>query len=430
YAVAASLSELELKKILMDKMEANKSIERADTQRTLYNALVASYNSEKDIISSYEDVVLLKIGHDDKEKDQDPSARSDRGMKMQRTEEPSHNVEDISKHQDQDQATRTEEPLASFDEFNATTFDFSAFVLNTLQIPNLTQELLVGPAFNLLKGTCKSLTELEYHLEECSKATAEKLDWNNPENKPYPFNLRKPLPLIQDRPKCQSFYCYASNLTSSKDVYSRRRIITFTRLKIKRKYDYGYLEEIEVRRDDQQIYTFKEGDFSKLRLQDIKYMLLLLTQRRLSNLIVDEWYDLNVALRIKDGISVDEEMKSVRQEEGSGYGLEYRQAAILKEVNAQSGEVFWWQTVWGRPSATRKDHMIYHMLFSSFSQNQRDLPRDIPLDSVEVLRYDKRIKSEIKGKMPTEMELVLEQTQQGNLKIEVKVPDSSCLKNS
>ncbi|GJW46820.1 retrovirus-related pol polyprotein from transposon TNT 1-94 [Tanacetum coccineum] len=47
-------------------------------------------------------------------------------------------------------------------------------------------------------------------------------------------------------------------------------------------------------------------------------------------------------------------------------------------------------------------------------QNQRDLPRDILLDSVEVFRYDeKRSKSENKGKVPTEMELILEQTQQG-----------------
>nr|GEY58791.1 hypothetical protein [Tanacetum cinerariifolium] len=44
-------------------------------------------------------------------------------------------------------------------------------------------------------------------------------------------------------------------------------------------------------------------------------------------------------------------------------------------------------------------------------QNRRDLPRDIPLNSVEVLRYDKRSKSDIKGKVPTEMELILEQTQ-------------------
>ncbi|GJW62079.1 hypothetical protein Tco_0111414, partial [Tanacetum coccineum] len=202
------------------------------------------------------------------------------------------------------QVALAKEPPTSFDEFNDTTFDFSAFVMNQLKIPNLTQEILVGPAFKLLKGTCKSITELEYHLEECSKATTERLDWHDPENKPYPFDLRKPLPLIQDHqgrqiipkayfinkdleylkggdlsrrystfvtktkaatyelkwiedlvyelwspvvekydqhayfgtshwgPKCQSFYGYASNLTSSKDVYSRRRIIVVIKLTI------------------------------------------------------------------------------------------------------------------------------------------------------------------------------------------------------
>ncbi|GJU15403.1 hypothetical protein Tco_1143369 [Tanacetum coccineum] len=48
-----------------------------------------------------------------------------------------------------------------------------------------------------------------------------------------------------------------------------------------------------------------------------------------------------------------------------------------------------------------------------FNQNRRDLPRDIPLDSIVVLRYEKRSKCENKGKVPTEMELVMEQTQQG-----------------
>ncbi|GJX28320.1 hypothetical protein Tco_0236399 [Tanacetum coccineum] len=65
-----------------------------------------------------------------------------------------------------------------------------------------------------------------------------------------------------------------------------------------KKYDYGYLEEIEVRRDDQKLYTFKEGDFKRLRLQDIEDMLLLLVQQKLTNLTIDEWYDLNVALRM------------------------------------------------------------------------------------------------------------------------------------
>nr|GEW50480.1 hypothetical protein [Tanacetum cinerariifolium] len=48
------------------------------------------------------------------------------------------------------------------------------------------------------------------------------------------------------------------------------------------------------------------------------------------------------------------------------------------------------------------------------SQNWRDQPKEIPLDSVKVPRYDKRSKSEIKGKVTIEMELVLEHTQQGD----------------
>ncbi|GJX80632.1 hypothetical protein Tco_0328781 [Tanacetum coccineum] len=78
---------------------------------------------------------------------------------------------------------------------------------------------------------------------------------------------------------------------------------------------------------------------------------------------------------------------------------------------------------------SRSKHIVIRFYFIKEHQNQRDLPRDIPLDSVVVLRYEKRSKSENKGKVPTEMELVLEQTQQGHphrfegyLKMEVKVP--------
>ncbi|GJZ50131.1 hypothetical protein Tco_0604321 [Tanacetum coccineum] len=87
-------------------------------------------------------------------------------------------------------------------------------------------------------------------------------------------------------------------MSSSKDVYSRKRIIAVTKLLIMKKYDYCHLEEIEVRREDQKLYKFREGDFPRLRLQDIEDMLLLLVQNKLTNLIIDERYDLNVALRM------------------------------------------------------------------------------------------------------------------------------------
>ncbi|GKC26296.1 hypothetical protein Tco_1033590 [Tanacetum coccineum] len=76
-------------------------------------------------------------------------------------------------------------------------------------------------------------------------------------------------------PKRQQFYGFASNMTSPKDVYSRKQIIAVTILTIMKKYDYGHLEEIEVRKEDQQLYKFREGDFPRLRLQDIEDMLLL-----------------------------------------------------------------------------------------------------------------------------------------------------------
>nr|GEY44578.1 hypothetical protein [Tanacetum cinerariifolium] len=83
--VAASLLKFELKKILIHKMKENKSINRSDIQKNLYNALVESYNSDKDIFSSYGDVVTLKRGRDDQDKDEDPFAGSNRGSKTRRS---------------------------------------------------------------------------------------------------------------------------------------------------------------------------------------------------------------------------------------------------------------------------------------------------------------------------------------------------------
>ncbi|GJZ27174.1 uncharacterized mitochondrial protein-like protein [Tanacetum coccineum] len=98
---------------------------------------------------------------------------------------------------------RRQDPRESFDELTDTTFDFSAFVMNRLNVKTLTPELLAGPTFELMKGTCKSLTELEYFCEEVYKATTEKLDWINPEGRQYPHDLRQPLPLV---PNSQADY--------------------------------------------------------------------------------------------------------------------------------------------------------------------------------------------------------------------------------
>nr|GEV89639.1 hypothetical protein [Tanacetum cinerariifolium] len=64
YVVAANLSEMELKKILIKKTEGNKSIQCSDEQRNLYKA--------------------LRHRDDDADKDEEPFARPDRGSKRRK----------------------------------------------------------------------------------------------------------------------------------------------------------------------------------------------------------------------------------------------------------------------------------------------------------------------------------------------------------
>nr|GEX95146.1 hypothetical protein [Tanacetum cinerariifolium] len=77
--------KMELKKILIEKMKGNKSIQHSDEQRNLYKALVEAYESDKIILDTYGEVVTLKRRRDDNaDKDEEPSARPDRGSKRRR----------------------------------------------------------------------------------------------------------------------------------------------------------------------------------------------------------------------------------------------------------------------------------------------------------------------------------------------------------
>ncbi|GJT19559.1 hypothetical protein Tco_0878265 [Tanacetum coccineum] len=221
-------------------------------------------------------------------------------------------------------------PRESFDELTDNTFDFSAFVMNRLNVQTLTPELLAGPTFELMKGTCKSLTELEYFCKEVYKATTEKLDWINPEGRQYPHDLRQPLPLRayqmdrrlsaqlnvesndsqirQIRPlgnltlgqKAKTVLCICASKKGANHGREllKRWIIAVTKVEIVEWQNYKHLDWITVRRDDDVLYKFKEGDFHRLRIQDIEDMLLLLVQGKVTNLNVEERIAFNVSLRM------------------------------------------------------------------------------------------------------------------------------------
>nr|GEU92586.1 hypothetical protein [Tanacetum cinerariifolium] len=315
YVVAADLSEMELKKILIEKMEGNKSIHLSNEQGNLYKALVEAYESDKIILDTYGDTVTLKRRRDDDaNKDEEPSARPDQGPKKRRKGKEPESVSapkekatrsaDKSTHGSKSRQTSTsesataEEPMqttfemeepshpkldtgvddqpivessqppecfsqqkkpptpdrdwnktlsatyrsiqpwiselakqsnsrSSFNVLIDTPVDFSNFLMNWLKVDTLTPELLASPTYELMKGS-----------------------WG----------------------KRQQFYGFAVNRESTRDVYSKRRIIAVTELKIVEWHNYKNLDWITMRRDDDKLYKFKEGDFKRLRIQDIEDM--------------------------------------------------------------------------------------------------------------------------------------------------------------
>nr|GEX21652.1 hypothetical protein [Tanacetum cinerariifolium] len=341
HVVAANLFELELKKILIDKMESNKLIYRSDQQKTLYKALIDAYETDKVILETYRDIVTFKQRRDDEDEYEEPFAGSNRRSKRRRArkepelksapkektskstgsskegsksktrstdksaqaEEEVHTGKDLEElaHQEFETArpptpdrdwnktfpaihgliqpwistlAQKEDPRESFNKLIDTSLDFLVFVLNQLNVDTLTLALLAGLTFELVKGSCKSLTKAADYghikwIEDLVTSTIWSL-----------------VLIVYDKhalwgisywgQKRQQFYGYAINKESVRDVYSRNRIIAIKKLTIVEWHNYKHLEWITVRRDDDKLYTFKEGDYNRLRLQDIEDMMILL----------------------------------------------------------------------------------------------------------------------------------------------------------
>nr|GEU87511.1 hypothetical protein [Tanacetum cinerariifolium] len=111
----------------------------------------------------------------------------------------SNSEKEVTELKQVDLSTTLQKPPLSFDDLMSTPIDFSAFATNHLKISRLTKVDLVGPIYNLLKGTRKSCVELEYNMEECYRALSDQLVWNNLEDNRCPYDLNKPLHLHESR---------------------------------------------------------------------------------------------------------------------------------------------------------------------------------------------------------------------------------------
>nr|GEU49509.1 hypothetical protein [Tanacetum cinerariifolium] len=296
YEAAESLTKFKLKKILLDKMKRSTKSQPKSSGKSI--------QAEEPVFEIANTEMPQNQGGDTKDQ---PN--------------PQKWISNIAK------ASR---PPRTFDELMSTLIDFLTYVIHNLKIDSLTQEILVGHAFNLLKGTCKSFVELEHHFEECYKVVTAQLDWNNPEGQEYPFDLSKPLPK------------YTTSTTKTKAV----------------KYD-------NIKGIKDMVPTLWSPVKKKLNLtkpetfrSDISKMTPYTTYKNPQGIIYQDKFKRKWFMRSDKLYKFcDSTLTSVRR--------------ILYDIANNLTVDYLPKRRWSN--------------LDRISQNQRDLPRDIPLDSVKVL---------------------------------------------
>nr|GEU57289.1 hypothetical protein [Tanacetum cinerariifolium] len=170
HAVAANLFELELKKILIDKMESNKSIHKSDKQKNLYKALLDAYQDEEPSAGSNRGSKRRRARKEpestsaSKEKTFKTTSKLTKWSKSYhksagesaQVEEPMQTAKDLEEHAHQEFKTRMEDLCESCNELMDTPLDFLAFMINQLKVDTQILELVAGLTFELMKGSCKS----------------------------------------------------------------------------------------------------------------------------------------------------------------------------------------------------------------------------------------------------------------------------------
>nr|GEX42609.1 hypothetical protein [Tanacetum cinerariifolium] len=251
YAVAADLSEMELKKILIEKIE--------------------------------ETFTLKRRRDDDEDKDEEPSVGPDQGSKRRR-----EGKEPESASTPSETTTKSAGRSTTGSKSRQASASESAFAEEPLQTTSQIEE----PSHPKFKTGVddQPLVQSSQHLEWFSQ----------PKKPPSPDHYDKHAlwEVSHWGRKRQQFYGFAVNRESARDVYSKRRIIAVMELKIVEWHSYKHLDWIMIRHDDDKLYKFKECDLERLRIQDIKDMLLLLVQGKVTNLTIEERFAFNVSLRM------------------------------------------------------------------------------------------------------------------------------------
>ncbi|GJX06308.1 hypothetical protein Tco_0194240 [Tanacetum coccineum] len=315
YEAASTLTEFELKKIFLDKMEKSESYLTAPEHRECYDGLKKSYAIEQDFFYSY-DVYTLKRGRKDKDKDEDPSAESDRGLKRRKTSKDAEPTTDPKK---KDYTSGSSKGTKSQLRSSAKSVQSEEPVFEVAD-SDMTQDQERDMGDNEDEPRKKTASRSDWFKKptlvqeptgpDWHKALSEKLDWENPEGGDYPFDLSKPLPLItHGKHQRVPFKFFINN--DIKYLQGGISTMTYTTSTTKTKaaqYDLSGIKDMVCNQGEmcirQSVFwqslmsRFKKGDFPRLRINDIENMLLLVVQNRLNNLSGDDVADFAIALRM------------------------------------------------------------------------------------------------------------------------------------
>ncbi|GJW47829.1 retrovirus-related pol polyprotein from transposon TNT 1-94 [Tanacetum coccineum] len=251
YEDASTLTEFELKKILLDKMEKSESYLTAPEHRDCYDGLKKSYALDKDFFYSY-DVYSLKCSRKDKDNDEDPSAGSDRGLKKRKT---SKDAEPTTSSKKKDSMSGSSKGTKSQPK---TTRKFVQSEEPVFEKPTPSQEP-TDPNWNVGKTTKEGPTQMWLMNLAASNPTDKSL-------KDIDELMSTPIDFSGEQRK--SFYAFARGMQLRGDVYLTKRILAVTHVSVIRKHRYGYLEEIVVRRAHNALYRFNKAGPKKTRIKD------------------------------------------------------------------------------------------------------------------------------------------------------------------
>ncbi|GJW55279.1 hypothetical protein Tco_0099364 [Tanacetum coccineum] len=261
HAVAANLSELELKKILIDKMEANNSINRSDIQRQLYKALVEAYEADQILLDTYGDTVTIKRPRDGADDDEEPSAGTDRGSKRSRSgKEPAYTSAPSENETRQQEKTTMSLSHLAHQEFETGVHDEQAEE-EVQHLPDWFQQPTRLPSPD--HAWNKSVPAVHESVQ------------------PWLSNLANHPSRVIDELKKRTLHLDFSAFVMNRKPTKPQRIIGL-----------DHPEGI-----DDVLYKFKKAT-SMTRIQDIEDMLLLLVQGKVTNLNVEERIAFNVSLRM------------------------------------------------------------------------------------------------------------------------------------